>query len=141
MNKIVKRPWGTYVVLAKSKDFLLKKIKIKPEGVLSYQSHNFRSEHWVIIEGKATVIINNRTYYKTENENIFIPKKAKHRVLNESAKKNLVINIISLNTIEKYKFKLYIKIGQSISPSKKWNRRISSKKYSLKMSKLCPLKI
>ena len=67
MNKIVKRPWGTYVVLAKSKDFLLKKIKIKPEGVLSYQSHNFRSEHWVIIEGKATVIINNRTYYKTEN--------------------------------------------------------------------------
>ena len=51
MNKIVKRPWGTYVVLAKSKDFLLKKIKIKPEGVLSYQSHNFRSEHWVIIEG------------------------------------------------------------------------------------------
>ena len=98
MNKIVKRPWGTYVVLAKSKDFLLKKIKINPEGVLSYQSHNFRSEHWVIIEGKATVIINNRTYYKTENENIFIPKKAKHRVLNESVKKNLVIIEVQTGT-------------------------------------------
>ena len=98
MNKIVKRPWGTYVVLAKSKDFLLKKIKINPEGVLSYQSHNFRSEHCVIIEGKATVIINNRTYYKTENENIFIPKKAKHRVLNESAKKNLVIIEVQTGT-------------------------------------------
>ena len=84
MNKLCKRPWGTYTVLAKSKDFLLKKITLLPEGVLSYQSHNYRSEHWIIIEGKATVIINNRTYYKTENENIFIPKKAKHRVITVS---------------------------------------------------------
>ena len=98
MSKLVKRPWGTYTVLAKSKDFLLKKITVLPEGVLSYQSHNYRSEHWIIIEGKATVIINNRTYYKTENENIFIPKKAKHRVLNESAKKKLVIIEVQTGT-------------------------------------------
>ena len=69
MTKIIKKPWGSYIVLNKSKDFLLKKLVIKPEGVLSYQSHNYRSE----------------------NENIFIPKKAKHRVLNESSKKKLVL--------------------------------------------------
>lgn len=91
MNKIIKRPWGTYVVLARSKDFLIKKIVVIPEGVLSYQSHQYRSEHWMIIEGKATIIIDNRTYYKTSNEHIFIPKKSKHRVLNESSKKKLVI--------------------------------------------------
>ena len=91
LPKSIKKPWGSYVVLSKSKDFLVKKIIVKPEGVLSYQSHNFRSEHWIIIEGKATVIINNRTFYKSENENIFIPKKSKHRVLNESSKKKLVL--------------------------------------------------
>tara|TARA_Y100000996_G_scaffold404276_1_gene378199 strand:- start:2387 stop:2737 length:351 start_codon:yes stop_codon:yes gene_type:complete len=91
MSAIVKRPWGSYNIIAKSKDFLIKRIKVNPEGVLSYQSHNYRSEHWVIIEGKATVIINNRTFYKSENEHIHIPKKAKHRVLNESIKKKLVI--------------------------------------------------
>ena len=91
MSKIIKKPWGSYVVIVKSKDFLLKKIIVKPEGVLSYQSHNYRSEHWIIIEGKATIIINNRTYYKSANEHIFIPRKAKHRVLNESKKKKLVI--------------------------------------------------
>ena len=91
MIKSIKKPWGSYTVLNKSKDFLIKKIVVKPEGVLSYQSHNFRSEHWIIIEGKATVIINNRTFYRSENENIFIPKKAKHRVLNESSKKKLVL--------------------------------------------------
>ena len=67
MTKSIKKPWGSYVVLNKSKDFLIKKIIVKPEGVLSYQSHNFRSEHWIIIEGKATVIINTRTFNKTEN--------------------------------------------------------------------------
>ena len=98
MSKLVKRPWGNYTVLAKSKDFLLKKITVLPEGVLSYQSHNYRSEHWIIIEGKATVIINNRTYYKSENENIFIPKKSKHRLLNESAKKKLIIIEVQTGT-------------------------------------------
>ena len=91
MTNIIKRPWGNYIVIAKSKDYLLKKITVKPEGVLSYQSHNFRSEHWIIIEGKATIVLNNMTYYKSANEHIFIPKKAKHRVLNESLKKKLVI--------------------------------------------------
>ena len=91
MIKSIKKPWGSFIILNKSKDFLIKKIIVKPEGVLSYQSHNFRSEHWIIIEGKATVIINNRTFYRSENENIFIPKKAKHRVLNESSKKKLVL--------------------------------------------------
>ena len=91
MSKIIKRPWGAYVVIAKSKDFLFKKITVKPEGVLSYQSHNYRSEHWIVIEGKATIILNNRTYYKSANEHIFISRKAKHRVLNESKKKKLVI--------------------------------------------------
>ena len=94
MIKYIKKPWGSYIVLNKSKDFLIKKIVVKPEGVLSYQSHNFRSEHWIIIEGKATVIINNRSFYRSENENIFIPKKAKHRVLNESSKKKLVFRKI-----------------------------------------------
>ena len=100
MSKIIKRPWGAYVVIAKSKDFLLKKITIKPEGVLSYQSHNYRSEHWIVIEGKATIILNNRTYYKSANEHIFIPRKAKHRVLNENKKKKLVI--VEIQAVSKF---------------------------------------
>ena len=56
MIKSIKKPWGSFFVLNKSKDYLIKKIVVKPEGVLSYQSHNFRSEHWIIIEGKATAV-------------------------------------------------------------------------------------
>ena len=98
MKIIVKRPWGNYIILSKSKDFLLKKITIKPLGILSYQSHEYRSEHWVIIEGKATVIINNKTHYLEKNENIFIPKRAKHRVLNENKKNKLVLIEVQTGT-------------------------------------------
>ena len=98
MKVTITRPWGNYTVLAKSKDFLIKKIVVNPQGVLSYQSHDHRSEHWVIIEGKATVIINNKTYYKVKNENIFISKKAKHRVLNESKTKKLVLIEVQTGT-------------------------------------------
>ena len=91
MKNLVTRPWGNYTVLAKNKNFLLKKIIVKPKGVLSYQSHKYRSEHWIIIEGNATIIINDKVYKKKKNENIFIPKNAKHRVLNKSLKNNLII--------------------------------------------------
>ena len=100
MKKLVSRPWGNYLILSKSKNFLIKKIIVKPEGVLSYQSHDFRSEHWVIIEGKAKIIINNKIFYKSENQSIFIPKNAKHRVLNESTKNKLVL--IEVQTGDKF---------------------------------------
>ena len=60
MTKSIKKPWGSYVVLSKSKDFLVKKIIVKPEGVLSYQSHNFRSEHWLVVDGTANVYLDGK---------------------------------------------------------------------------------
>ena len=70
MSKLVKRPWGTYTILAKSKDFLLKKITVLPEGVLSYQSHNYRSEHWIILQGKANIEINDDPKPRATNGSI-----------------------------------------------------------------------
>ena len=86
MSKLVKRPWGNYTVLAKSKDFLLKKIMVLPEGVLSYQSHNYRSEHWVIIKGIPKITLNKKLFFKKPYETIFIPKGAIHRIHNPSQK-------------------------------------------------------
>ncbi len=90
MIEFINRPWGGYSVLAKSSNFLLKRIIVNPGQMLSYQSHFFRSEHWVILEGRALVTINNKEFLVIKNENIFIPKKAKHRVLNKSKVKKLI---------------------------------------------------
>ncbi|WP_150121300.1 cupin domain-containing protein, partial [Sulfitobacter sp. HI0076] len=51
-------------------------------GTLSLQSHHHRSEHWVVVEGTAEVMIGDETRLVTENESVYIPLGTKHRLAN-----------------------------------------------------------
>ena len=73
MNSITEKPWGSFEILKSGKKFLVKKIFVKPGGVLSLQSHEHRSEHWIVAEGEAEVTVDNQVTNLNENENIFIP--------------------------------------------------------------------
>ena len=59
-------------------------IKVEPGQKISYQSHAFRSEHWVIVKGNATVILNDEEIHLKQGQHIYIPQGAKHRVINKS---------------------------------------------------------
>ena len=90
MNSIVEKPWGSFEILKSGKNFLVKKILINPGGVLSLQSHDHRSEHWIVAEGEAEVVIDDKILNLKENQNVFIPKGAVHRISNKT-KMDLVI--------------------------------------------------
>lgn len=77
------RPWGTWEVIDCGSNFCVKKIVVTPGGILSLQMHNFRSEHWIIVNGKAVVTLGERELEKQAGENVFIPVKVKHRIRNE----------------------------------------------------------
>ena len=85
------RPWGKYVNLFKGKGFLIKELLVKSKGCLSLQKHKHRSEHWLIISGVATVIINNNNYKLTKGMSIDIPKLSHHYVENKSTKKLIIV--------------------------------------------------
>jgi len=72
MNSIVQKPWGYYEILKSGKKFLVKKLFIKPGGMLSLQNHEHRSEHWLVAEGEVEVTLDKKTINLVENENIFI---------------------------------------------------------------------
>jgi len=55
INQIVYRPWGTYTVLEVSGNHKIKNIKVNPDERLSLQLHKHRSEHWVVVSGRACV--------------------------------------------------------------------------------------
>ncbi len=93
MNSIVEKPWGYFEVLKTGTNFLLKKIYVNSGGILSLQSHKYRSEHWVVVEGLAEVTLNDKIIQLKENENIFIPKNAVHRLANKCNKKLIIIEI------------------------------------------------
>lgn len=86
------RPWGSYSVLYDGTECKVKKITVLPGKRLSLQSHNFRSEHWVIVGGESCVIqIGEDKLILHKNQHVFIPKGAKHRIENNG---NEVVELI-----------------------------------------------
>ena len=84
IHKKTFRPWGSYYSIIENKNWQVKKIIVKPNQSLSLQKHNFRSEHWVVVEGSATVEINDNIKILEKNESAYIPLGAKHRLSNDS---------------------------------------------------------
>ena len=76
------KPWGHYEVFSRSKNYLLKKISIKPKCSLSLQKHSYRSEHWVIVKGTAKVTLGNKEKVLKENQSTFIPIGLQHCIEN-----------------------------------------------------------
>ena len=82
VHKTVFRPWGYYTCLAEGTGYLTKIISVSPKQKLSIQSHNHRSEHWVVLEGKALVVLEDEEHYLNPGQSIDIPVQAKHSLQN-----------------------------------------------------------
>ena len=76
------RPWGWYETLALGARFQVKQIMVKPGGQLSLQSHVHRSEHWVVVAGSARVTVDEDIQLLGENQSVYIPLGAVHRLEN-----------------------------------------------------------
>ena len=85
-KNVFHKPWGSYVNLFNGKEFLIKELYIKPKGVLSLQKHHYRSEHWVVTQGKPKVTLNSKFFTMNPGETIFIPLGSTHRIENPNKK-------------------------------------------------------
>ena len=87
------RPWGGYCVLEERDTHKVKRIEVLPGKRLSYQKHRKRAEHWIIVCGKALVILNGKEVRLTEGQAIHIPQGAAHRIANPGKKILVFIEI------------------------------------------------
>ena len=78
------RPWGYYISLKEDVNYHIKKIVLYPDSRISLQKHTSRSEHWVVLKGKATVFRDNTEFELNENESTFIPENMLHRLTNNT---------------------------------------------------------
>ena len=76
------RPWGWYESLVIGARFQVKRIVVHPGAALSLQSHHHRSEHWIVVEGTAKVTVNDDVRLISENQSVYIPLGAVHRMEN-----------------------------------------------------------
>ena len=92
------RPWGRYEILSDAQDCKVKRITVKPEQRLSYQYHHKRSEHWVVVSGTALVVLDDVDIELGEDDSIYIPVGAKHRIKNNSKTEDLVFIEVQCGT-------------------------------------------
>jgi len=94
-HSITLRPWGYYENISSSNTHKVKKLTVLPNKALSLQSHNKRSEHWVVISGVANVTKGTKEFILKKDESTFIPVKTKHRLANKSKS---ILEIIEVQT-------------------------------------------
>lgn len=76
------RPWGWFESLVIGDRFQVKRIVVKPGGALSLQSHVHRAEHWIVVQGTARVTVDAEVKMVTENQSVYVPLGAIHRLEN-----------------------------------------------------------
>lgn len=86
-------PWGTWEVLEDDPLFKVKRIRINPGQRLSYQRHQKRREHWVVVMGKAQVVLDGKTIDLEPGQAVDIPEKAAHRMGNPTDESMVFIEV------------------------------------------------
>ncbi len=87
------RPWGSFTVLDEGSTYKVKRIEVLAQKRLSYQKHAQRAEHWMVVEGVASVVLDGREYTLSAGQTIDIPKGSAHRIGNPGNDKMVFIEI------------------------------------------------
>jgi mannose-1-phosphate guanylyltransferase/mannose-6-phosphate isomerase len=76
------RPWGWFENLVVGQRFQVKRIHVNSGAALSLQSHYHRSEHWIVVQGTAKITVDEVVKLVSENQSVYIPLGAVHRIEN-----------------------------------------------------------
>ena len=87
------RPWGHYEILQESNQHKVKCIYVKPGFRLSYQRHEKRAEHWFIVSGVATVVLDGNTFTRIAGDTVDIEIGQPHRVGNDGTEELVFIEV------------------------------------------------
>ena len=82
LHREVFRPWGSYDSIDAGERFQVKRLVVRPGGVLSLQLHHHRAEHWVVVSGTAKITRGEEVFLLEENQSTYIPVGVRHRIEN-----------------------------------------------------------
>lgn len=91
----VHRPWGFYQQVHSGDRFQVKRLTVNPGASLSLQKHFHRAEHWVVVNGTALVTRDGEKILLHENESVYLPLGAVHRLENPG---KIPLNLIEVQS-------------------------------------------
>jgi mannose-6-phosphate isomerase-like protein (cupin superfamily) len=87
------RPWGSWHVLDVGDGYKVKRIEIEPGHRLSYQTHARRSEHWLVVAGTASCVVDGRTVVVRPGEHLDVAESAPHRIANDGSTRLVIVEV------------------------------------------------
>ena len=87
------RPWGSWHVIDVGPGYKIKRIHVTPGSRLSLQTHKYRSEHWVVVFGVATAVIDDVTSTAGPGDSVDVPRGAQHRLANEGVEDLVIVEV------------------------------------------------
>ncbi len=95
MEEMINRPWGYFQILKDEPEYKIKKIAVKPNGCLSLQRHQRRSEHWFTLDGTGVATVGDKIFPLQKGATADIPEGTVHRLENTG---NIDLIIIEIQT-------------------------------------------
>lgn len=92
-SRRVVRPWGCYEILSKEDGYCVKRISVKPGASLSLQKHRHRSEHWIVLSGRAHVTSGSQQFCLSPDQSAYIPSGTLHRLQNLESNELTLIEV------------------------------------------------
>ena len=93
VHRTVFRPWGSFTVLETGDGYKIKRIEVNPGARLSLQMHHKRSEHWVVVAGRARVTCGDKVYELLTHQSTYIPQETRHRLENPGPEPLQIIEV------------------------------------------------
>ena len=87
------RPWGSWHVLDEGEGYKVKRIEVRAHQRLSYQTHAHRAEHWIVVSGIATCVIDGATVVARPGDTVEVPIGAAHRIANAHDQDLVIIEV------------------------------------------------
>ena len=87
------RPWGSWQVIDVADGYKIKRIHVNPGARLSLQTHEHRSEHWVVIRGEATCEVDGVVTIVRHDQSIDVPLGARHRLGNQGTEELVIVEV------------------------------------------------
>ena len=113
------RSWGEFEVLHVGKGHTCKALVVKPHCHLSLQSHQHRAEHWVVVQGTATIQLGEDVFEVPQHRHLFIEKKQIHCLANNTEDNLVLIEVQTGDILDETDITRYTQTKNLIRKEKK----------------------
>lgn len=99
-GRLVYKPWGTYELLNVAARYVVRKVTVREGKTIYAHRHARRTEHWILVCGRARILLEDREMICGPNDSIEVPENVTHQISNIGEEQLVFMEISTGETVE-----------------------------------------